>query len=254
MTNLDSWEADNDLEARQALWNGICVAAEQVCHGYAIKIIAGIDGEPILPTSKVPEVKAAKTWQLIEALSLLCIILRASSAEADAIGVFGKTGPVRLLEHGVERFLWAQEKLRGDSGLDGRPDLILTSSAERPHPGNAERIIEAKCVRYLDAPTIRGEFGKGHDLRVTSYFVWSFYTPSPKLVEGARGLGIELEAIGFDGVHRAVLLRNPGALISHVANSLEQARLALRFATALEAAGAEAHHKVSSSAHQESHE
>ena len=205
-------------------------------------MIHGIDADPIRATSTVPTVA---TWRLVEALSLLCVILRSNEAKAHVISVFGKTGPVEIQEDGVVRHLWAQQTLRGDrSALSGRPDLIVTSSSDLPHPGNAIRIIEAKCVKQLGTQTIRSEFGKAHDLRVATYFIWSFYSPSPKLVAGARGLGIDLEALGFDSERRGDLLRSPEALISHVAHSQEQSRRTQRFARALEAAGQEARRKL----------
>ena len=114
------------------------------------------------------------TWQLVEALSLLCVIVRCDDAKANVVSVFGKMGPIELREDGVVRYLWAQQTLHGEkSALRGRPDIIVTSSSERPHPDNAVRIIDAKCARNLGATVIRGEFGKAHDLRVASYFIWS---------------------------------------------------------------------------------
>jgi len=102
------------------------------------------------------------------------------------IHIFGKTGPVEIREDGIVRQLWAQQTLRGDkSALPGRPDLIVTSSREPPHPHNALRIIEAKCVRQLGTHTVRSEFGKAHDLRVATYLTWSFYSPAPRVVVGA---------------------------------------------------------------------
>jgi hypothetical protein len=190
----------------------------------------------------VPDVA---TWQLVEALSLLGIMLRAEDAAADVIYIFGKTGPVEIQEDGIVRQLWAQQTLRGDkSALNGRPDLIVTSSQEPPHPHNAIRIIEAKCIRQLGTQTVRSEFGKAHDLRVATYLIWSFYSPSPKVVAGARGLGIDLEALGFDTERRADLIGSPEALIARVAYAQEQARREQRFAVALVEASQEAQRKL----------
>jgi hypothetical protein len=108
-----------------------------------------------------------------------------------------------------------------NSALEGRPDLIVTSTREPPHPKNATRIIEAKCVSHQ---TVRSEFGKAHELRVATYLIWSFYSPTPRVVAGARGLGIDLEALGFDTNRRADLVQSPEALISRVAYAQEQAR------------------------------
>jgi len=175
----------------------------------------------------------------------LGILLRSEDAAADVINIFGRTGPIEIREDGVVRHLWAQQTLRGDrSALNGRPDLIVTSSQEPPHPRNAARIIETKCVRTIGTRMLRSEFGKAHDLRVATYLIWSFYSPAPRVVAGARGLGIDLEALGFDTDRRADLVVSPDVLISRIAYTQEQARREQRFAAALEEAGQEARRKL----------
>ncbi len=234
--------ADKDIEARTALWRAICVASDDVRHRFRVRLICGVDGTQIRAGADVPDVA---TWQLVEAVSLLGVILRSEDASADVIKIFGKTGPVEIREDGIVRQLWAQQTLQGDkSALNGRPDLIVTSSREPPNPNNATRIIEAKCVRQLGTQTVRGEFGKAHDLRVATYLIWSFYSPAPRIVAGARGLGIDLEALGFDTDRRADLVGTPEVLISWVAHAQEQARRGQRFAVALEEASEEARRKL----------
>lgn len=231
ITKSTTETADQDTEARLALWKTICVAADEVRHRLGVRSILELGAREIQSTSALP---AVATWQLIEALSLLCVIIRSEEANASAINLFGKTGPIEIREDGVLGHLWAQQTLTGDhSDLNGRPDLIVTTTSESPHPGNAARIIEAKCVRQLGTQTIRGEFGKAYDLRVTTYFIWSFYSPTSRAIAGAKGLGIDLQALGFDTHHRRALVTSPEALISHVANSQDQARRARRFAQAL---------------------
>jgi hypothetical protein len=182
---------------------------------------------------------------LIEALSLLCLIIRCDDASTKALNVFGKMGPVEVHEDQMARHVWTQQTLKGDkSSLGGRPDIIVTTTPESPHPGNAARIIEAKCVKQLGTQTIRAEFGKAYDLRVATYLIWSFYSPNPKVIEGARGLGIDLHMLGFDTDRRHDLLTSPEALISHVAYSQERARRSQRFALGLEDAGQEASGKL----------
>lgn len=234
--------ADNDAAARLALWQAICRAGEDVRNRFKVGAIVGIGGLPLRQGANLPDVA---TWQLVEALSLLCVILRCEEAEARTIGVFGKSGPIEISEEGVVRYLWAQHAVRGDwSALDGRPDLIVTSSSQEPHPENALRVVEAKCVKNLGTQTIRSEFGKAYDLRVATYFIWTFYTPSPRVVDGARGLGIDLEALGFDSARREDLLKSPEALISHVAHAQEEARQTQRFTAALEGAVDQARRKL----------
>ena len=234
--------ADRDFESRTAIWQAICVAADDVRHRFRVNAVHECDGRDVKSGSSVP---AVATWQLVEALSLLCVIVRCDDASVNMIDVFGKTGPIEIREDGADRHLWTQQTLRGErSELNGRPDVIVTTSSERPHSGNAARIIEVKCVRKLSTPTIRAEFGKAFDLRVATYFMWSFYSPTPKAVAGAKGLGIDLQALGFDTDRRRDLIANPEALISHVAQSQEQARKTQRFAEALEEAGRETRRKL----------
>lgn len=234
--------AERDLEARSAIWRAICVASDDVRHRFRIKSICGVDGSPVRNGTGVPDVV---TWQLVEALSLLAVVLRSEDSAADVVNVFGKTGPIEIQEEGIVRHLWAQQTLRGDkSALNGRPDLIVTSSREPPHSGNAIRIIEAKCHRQLGSITVRSEFGKAHDLRVATYLIWSFYSPTPRVVEGARRLGIDLEALGFDTDHRADLIERPDVLISRIAHAQEQSRRAQRFALALDEASQDARRKL----------
>ena len=234
--------ANKDREARGALWRAIGVASEDVRHRFRVRSIRSVDGSPMSTGAYAPDVA---TWQLVEALSLLGVILGAEDAAADVIHLFGKTGPVEILEEGIVRQLWAQQTLRGEkSALNGRPDLVVTSSREPPHPHNVNRIIEAKCVRKLGTQTVRSEFGKAHDLRVASYLIWSFYSATPRVVAGARGLGIDLEELGFDTSRRADLVGSPEVLIARVAHAQKQARREQRFLVALEEASREARGKL----------
>jgi hypothetical protein len=144
--------ANHDVGARLAIWNSICICADDVRRRFDVESIQGTGGHEIRGGGAVP---AVATWQLIEALSLLCVILRCDDAAADVVTVFGKVGPVQIREEGVALHLWTQQTLRGGkSALTGRPDIIVTSTADLPHPGNAARIIEAKCVKQLGTQTI----------------------------------------------------------------------------------------------------
>lgn len=245
MTQLPGKEiesADQDSEARNALWRGVRTATEEVRRSFSIRSLRAF-GTELRTESPLPQVP---TWQLVEAISLLSIILRSDSATANVVNLFGKTGPIEFQEDNTTRFLWAQQPMRGESSaLGGKPDLVVTLSDDLPEPQNTVRVIEAKCVRTLDTQTIRAEFGKAHDLRVATYFIWTFYSPSARLVAGARGLGLDLVALGFDTTRRRDLVTNTQALLSHVSNALLEARRAGRFAQALQAAGTEAGFKLS---------
>jgi len=232
--------AEIDVEAQQALWRAVCEAAEQLAPRCAV-YSSQIPDEPglIRVGRPIPEVKP---WQLIEALSLLAILMRADEVNSSEIlSLFGKTGPLGFREDGADRYLWAQQKLQGEySALGGRPDLVVTSSPERPTTVNVLRIVEAKCRRQLDTQTVRAEFGKAHNLRVAKYFIWTFYSASPRAVAGAHRLGLDIVELGFDSPRRKDLIEQPAALVSHVAHALEQSRKVQRFATALKEAGQDA--------------
>ena len=235
--------ADKDREARTSLWSAIRVASVEVQDRFRIRNILGGIGTSIHSSSAVPDIA---TWQLVEAISMLGVILRSEDAFAHQIHLFGKTGPIEIKEDGIMRYLWAQQNVKGDrTELVGRPDLIVTSSPESPHSGNAIRIIESKCVRQLQTPTIRAEFGKGYDLQVGSYLIWSFYTQSSRVVSGAKGLGIDLEFLGFDTKHRPELIAYPGVLINRVSSAQEATRNTHRFARALNDSARLAIQKVS---------
>jgi len=244
MTTLNLVDAEADTEARSALWSAVCEAAEQLatrCTVYSTRLSTPTGliriGQPI------PEVQV---WQLVEALSLLTILLRADAVKSQEIlNVFGKTGPLALREDGLERYLWAQHGFQGEqSALGGRPDLVVTSSSASPSAANALRIVEAKCRKQLDTQVVRAEFGKAYDLRVATYFIWTFYSPSARVTEGARRLGLDMVELGFDTPRRRDLVTQPRALVSYVAHTLEQSRRAGRFESALLEIGQDAQLKL----------
>jgi hypothetical protein len=237
-------EASIDVEALNALWKAIWEAVEQLSPRCAVYSSPVPDDAHLVHFGKsTPEIKP---WQLVEALSLLAILVRADEIEnIEILNLFGKTGPIRFTEDGLGRFLWAQQSLQGEqSALGGRPDLIVTSSPERPTTANVLRVVEAKCRRRLDTQTIRAEFGKAYDLKVATYFIWTYYSATPRVVEGAKRLGLDVVELGFDTLRRKDLIEQPATLLSYVAHALEQSRKVQRFAAALEEAGQDVGRKL----------
>jgi hypothetical protein len=222
-------DADVDADARGAIWRAIHAAAEQLAHKCSVLMTANaggtiqnVIGQPIPP---VP------TWQLAEGLSLLTVLLRADDVSSRAVKLFVKTGPIEIVEDNLKRYLWVQHSVRGKySALLGRPDLVVTSSSGLPSADNVVRIVEIKCCRRFGIGMVRAEFGKAHDLRVRSYFIWTYYSQSPRVVAGAKGLGLDVEGLGFDTSLRTTLVSDPAALVSKVAHALEQSRKSERFA------------------------
>ena len=231
---------EEDTEARKALWAAISDAAAKLAGNCTVFASGSPDiGSKICPQMPVPEVQ---TWQLVEALSLLAILLKADAVITSKIwNLFGRTGPLHFLEDGADRYLWAQPSLRGqDSALGGRPDLVVSAAPDIPSALTIIRAVECKCRKRLGAPDIRGEFGKAHDLRVTSYLIWSFYTPTPSIIAGAKRLGLDIEPLGFDTDRRQDLITNPENLVMHVANTLEVSRRGNHFARLLLESSSEA--------------
>lgn len=105
-------------------------------------------------------------------------------------------------------------------------------------------VLRKTAIGSKGAQDIRAEFGKAYDLRVASYLIWSFTTPAPGVVEGARGLGLDIEVLGFDTARRADLIAMPENLVAHVANTLEVSRREKRFAHALIESGQDLSRKM----------
>jgi hypothetical protein len=224
---------DEDTEARNAIWASIKDCASKLTGRCAIYVTQTPNSDArIYPQMLTPDVMA---WQLVEALSLLTILLKADSVNtAEICNIFGQSGPIHFIEDGQDRYLWAQYSIRGqDSDLLGRPDLIVSTSPTLPSSQTVVRIIECKCRQRIGAPDIRGEFGKAHDLRVTSYLIWSFSTPPMKVIEGAKRLGIDVVPLGFDTERRGDLISNPENLVMHIAKTQEVCKRENRFAQTL---------------------
>ena len=233
-----------DLEARNALWMAICEAGSKLTNRCSVFISpTPEEGARIGIEMHIPEVQ---TWKLVEALSLLTILIWADEVHTGEVcNLFGRTGPIHFVEDGRDRYLWAQVLLTGaDSALGGRPDLIITSSPDVLSETTVLRVIECKCRKNLGASDIRAEFGKAHDLRVASYHIWSFATPAARVVEGAKRLGLDLTALGFDTGWRSDLIANPEYLVNHVGNSLASSRKGMRFAQTLLESGQEIGRKL----------
>lgn len=222
-----------DIEARKALWMAI------------LDMVAKLSGQCAFYFSPKPErlsrinsstqIPDAPAWRLVEALSLIMILARAESVHCNNVpNLLRRTGPLHFKEDGRDRYLWAQANISGKgSTLIARPDLIVTSSSEAPSSGNILRVVECKCCQRIGSHEIRAEFGKAVDLKVTSYLIWSFLTPSPGIVEGAKRLGLDLVALGFDTPRRPDLLARPENLAAHVGNTLWVAKREERFAGAM---------------------
>ena len=226
-----------DSEARAAIWMAICDAASKLAG--RCKIHISRETKPVLCISNRSRVPEEPTWKLVEALSLLAILMNADEVYCkDVFNIFGKTGPLHFMEDGHNRYLWAQYTLSGqESTLGGRPDIIVTSNQNAPTAMTTLRIIECKCLQRLGTTDIRAEFGKAYDLKVSSYFIWSFITPASRIIEGAKRLGLDVMALGFDTPQRMHLIARPENLVAHVANSLNMSKRERRFAQILKESG-----------------
>jgi hypothetical protein len=160
-----------DTEARHAIWKAICLAAEQLAHSCSVYTPATLGGaRHKVDSQQIPDVDI---WQLVEGLSLLCILLRADSVRATDVTLFIKGGPFEFVEDGVSRYLWFQHSLEGQhSGLGSRPDLFVTSTSNAPDAGNVLRVVEVKSARQLDTQTVRAESREVRKLGPCGYAAW----------------------------------------------------------------------------------
>ena len=127
MHGTGSSNANADIDARKALWREICEAAAQLAGHCTVTTSNGRGASGRIEASQ--PIPSVPTWQLVEGISLLSILLRANSVQSRSVSLFGKLGPLTIEEDGATRYVWAQQQLRGDySNLGGRPDLIVTSS------------------------------------------------------------------------------------------------------------------------------
>jgi hypothetical protein len=234
-----------DIEGHNALWMAICDAASKLAGRCNVYVSRASEPKACV-SSKMPVPPDLETWKLVEALSLLSILIKADKVDCgDVTNLFGQTGPLHFVEDGYDRYLWAQPTLTGqESELGGRPDLIVTSTSDKPTALTTLRVIECKCSKHLGAHDIRAEFGKAHDLRVTSYIIWSYWTPTPHAIAGAKRLGLDIVALGFDTAQREELISEPENLLSHVANTLEVSNREKRFAQTLVHSGEEVNRKM----------
>ena len=129
-----------------------------------------------------------------------------------------------------------------ESGFVGIPDIVITNTPDVPSATNAIHIIESKRSKSLNTKDIRAEFAKAVDLRVRSYFIWSFYSPTQKRIQGAKNLRIELTASRFDTDARNNLLDSDKFLL-FVSKNIEESFTAGRFANHLNEIADEARRK-----------
>jgi hypothetical protein len=231
-----SEEMENDFEARLAIWSAICHSADLLTGNCSVYISTEPKSEERV--TKASTIPVVKTWQLMEALCLLAVLLKAEKViSKEVCNIFGRSGPLHFVEDGEDRYLWSQVSIPGkESSLGSRPDLIVTNDSKTPTAETIIRIIECKCRKSIGAQVIRAEFGKAYDLKVTSYLVWSFITPNKQAIEGARNLGLNLEALGFDTDMREKLIEDPKVLLYHVANTIESSKRENRLALMLRSA------------------
>jgi hypothetical protein len=223
----------NNDELQWAIWTAIRDAVTKLEFRYKISMKLAENQEYFSYNGMA--VPVVETWKLVEVLSLLMILLNADNVLAKNIGsIFGKIGPVRIIEDGKEQFLWSQSLMRANkSELGGRPDLIVTSSEEWPGQTNVQRVVECKAHQRLGTRTIRQEFGKAFDLMVRSYLIWSLNTPSNRIIEGAKRLGLDLVSLGFDTPRRIEFVKKPELLSEFISEKIEESKRNRQFAQML---------------------
>lgn len=229
-----------DREAKHALWKAIVRKAEQLRRNWGVSAFLSKDrSEPIADGASLP---SCDIWKLVEILSVYTVLSNADEVmTTEVYNVRGRLAkPVFYRKDGEPYYLWTQVRMKESlSGFTGIPDIVITMTDEPPSRGNAIDIIESKSGRRITGPLIRAEFAKGFDLKVTSYFIWSFYDPPQGVIDGARQLGIEVTPLGFASAERHTVL-DPEQLINRFAERLLNARNAGNFARMLQQTGSEA--------------
>ncbi len=193
-----------------------------------------------------------RSWDKIKGsfLELLCLLstlssVRSSNSVRTVRNVFRSVGPIRIFEEGFYKNLWTQQTLSDTkSGLNARPDLIMTTPEQFVTTKNILSIVECKCVRQLSSTTIRAEFGKAHDLRINSYTIISYYNPDQKIVDGAKRLGIDVVPFRLRTKGRDVYLKNPAQLVEGLSEDLQKSREEKNFLRLLDSAADEARRKL----------
>lgn len=183
----------------------------------------------------IPQVE---TWQLAEAL---CIAVIFSKVQGIAEGtrvedIFEKFGPVQFIDNEGSRYIWVQPAVKGRrSGLGGRPDIAVTTSPEDPSSDNILQAIECKAVENLETRDIRREFGKAYDLDIGSYLIWSLWKPKPRIIEGAKRLGLDVSSFEFDTDRVIEFAQVPGSLREYVWRRIDDSWRARHFLESMRA-------------------
>jgi len=192
-----------------------------------------------------------RAWSLVKGryLEVLCLLVTLSGMESEGfqeiMNVFGKVGPLPVIDEGQRRFTWTQPTLsRTKSGLRAQPDIVITDSDKIVDSKSIHRIIECKCVRQLGAKDIRAEFGKAHDLSVTSYTILSYYARPQSLVEAAKILGLDFEIFGLHTKDRAAYINKTKDLAADLSETLEECKKRKRFLHVLESSAEKTRGKI----------
>lgn len=217
MTDLIEY---NDLYCH-GFWQAICKASELLASRCSVFMVDESGAkEKVNLSLSIPN---KEPWQLMEALCLLVVLLKADSVHSHEIKILsGKSGPYRITENEIDRFIWTQATLSGEeSTFNGRPDIIATINDDHPTAKTAAYIVECKSGKNLGAQQVRAEFGKAFDLKVSTYLIWSFHTPPERVVQGAEGLGMDIMSIGLDVEEWSTFIENPEHLVLHVKNTID---------------------------------
>jgi hypothetical protein len=148
--------------------------------------------------------------------------------------------PLMRKATGETHFLWIQPQIPALlSGMDARPDLLIATD-NMITSRSVFTIREAKHKR-LNAPTIRGEFGKAFDLHVRSCVIVSYHPVPLDVCDAARRLGIEVESLDLGTGERSN--RPAGELARRLRESFDAADERSRFTEILSAAAQESESK-----------
>jgi hypothetical protein len=174
--------------------------------------------------------------RLLEALCLLLTLETAKPTRRQTLNsIIRRCGPVEIEEEQTIRYVWTQPTLNETiSGLKARPDLVVSTSSRDLGPDTIVRIVECKNVRQITSSMIRAEFGKAHDLKVSSYLVLTYYENSQSNILAAQSLGLDLSSVGLYGPQRLNLISGEVTVAEKVRKALVNSRKEKRFLYQLE--------------------
>lgn len=217
-----------DAEERRTLWSAIIRRCLRLQEKHGIQAYLYHHDHLDITRREIPVIE---TWKLVEVLCALLVLDDADEVRTKLIrGLAQNCGPIEYSSAYGTRYLFTQASMVGShSKLAGTPDIVVATSTHISCR-SVERIIECKSGKRLGAPLVRAEFGKGYDLNVDVYQIWSLNKAAAGAVDGAMALGIDIVELRFNDKSKRKELLDPDQLSTFMTYELKRADAARAFA------------------------